>query len=199
MQLRTGDITLLGEESGGLRFFSHLKEQLDGIFFPHFTVHYYFFAETLDTNATSPQWRGTVFGEPPKAFAFLSGVFGDDSTVGNYDAGRRPHVALSGSPQRVSFINNLDVKATIYHQMNADMVVTTGSSFPLVALTVSPKVSMLLSPLPSQTYVPRTTETVLHSCLCIVNHPPAHRALWATKGGRFLPNAASGRLCIGGR
>jgi hypothetical protein len=34
----------------------------------------------------------------------------------------------------------MDVKDTLYHHMNADMVIATGSSFPLVAVTVSSKV-----------------------------------------------------------
>lgn len=81
---------------------------------------------------TPPQWHGNVFGAPPPAFAFLSEIFANTTQRGEES---KPHYS-----QRVSFVNNLDVKATIYHQMNADMVVTTGSSFPLVAVTISPKV-----------------------------------------------------------
>jgi len=44
-------------------------------------------------------------------------------------------------PQAVSYHHNLGVQATLYNLMNADMVVTTGSSFPLVAIQASPKVN----------------------------------------------------------
>jgi hypothetical protein len=43
-------------------------------------------------------------------------------------------------PRRVSYVNNMNVKSTLYHQMNADMIVTTGSSFAFVAPTISNKV-----------------------------------------------------------
>jgi hypothetical protein len=76
-----------------------------------------------------------VFGQPPQAFLFLRDIFRQPP-----DPQSVPHA----KPQRVSFVNDLDVKATIYHQMNADMVVTTGSSFPLVAVTVSPKASRVV-------------------------------------------------------
>ena len=78
-----------------------------------------------------------MFGTPPKAFLFLRDIFQQPPAP--------PALALASpfKPQRVSFVNDLDVKATIYHQMNADMVVATGSSFPFVAVTVSPKVGDL--------------------------------------------------------
>lgn len=44
------------------------------------------------------------------------------------------------TPQVLRFHNDLGVKETIFHLMNADMLVTTGSSFPMVALALSPKV-----------------------------------------------------------
>ena len=43
-------------------------------------------------------------------------------------------------PRRVSYVNNMNVKSTLYHQMNADRIVTTGSSFAFVAPTISNKV-----------------------------------------------------------
>lgn len=39
----------------------------------------------------------------------------------------------------MTFLNTLSVDASLLHMMNADMLVTTGSSFPYLALTVSPK------------------------------------------------------------
>lgn len=72
-----------------------------------------------------------MFGEPPSSFVFLRDIFQQRPD---------PKAVPNAKPQRVSFVNNLDVRAAVYHQMNADMVVTTGSSFPMVAVTVSPKV-----------------------------------------------------------
>ena len=120
IQLRVGDITLLGGDAGA-NFFRNLKSQLD-IVLDHFPVHYYFFAE-------EPQ-AGT---NPPASFFFLQDIFGSSSD--NSSAEPR---------QRVSYINNLDVKGSIHHQMNADMLITTGSSFALVAATISPKVSHIV-------------------------------------------------------
>lgn len=74
----------------------------------------------------TPQ-TNAVFGEAPQAFAFLRDIF------------QQPPDLPIHKPQRVSFVNDLGVPATVLHQMNADMVVTTGSSFPLVAVTASPK------------------------------------------------------------
>lgn len=124
---------MLGEESGGRAFFQRLKAQLDTVLSTHFPVHFFFFAEAPDSGSVQPAWNRNVYGEPPSAFAFLKEVFGQEGERTN---------GTSRYPHRVSFINDLNVKATIYHQMNADMVITTGSSFPLVALTVSPKVCM---------------------------------------------------------
>lgn len=39
----------------------------------------------------------------------------------------------------MTYLNTLGVDASLLHMMNADMLVTTGSSFPYLALTVSPK------------------------------------------------------------
>ena len=134
LKLRTGDITLLAKKSGGLDFFARLKAQLDHILSSHFPAHYYFFAEAPDGYA-SPRWDGNVFGEPPAAFSFFKELYRNTKASNSDKDGQHPY--------RVSFLNNIDVKTTVYHQMNADMVVTTGSSFPLVALTAYPKVSIL--------------------------------------------------------
>ena len=101
-------------------------------------MHYYFFAEA-PSNATEPQWHGNIFGQPPGKFEFLTDVFRESAQKMNGHDGdsARPH------GYRVSFINDFDVKTTVYHQMNADILVATGSSFPLVAPTVSPKVRQL--------------------------------------------------------
>ena len=79
-------------------------------------------------SAETPKDANAVFGEPPPAYVFLKEIFA------------KPPLLADALPQRVSFVNDLDVKTTMYHQMNCDMMVTTGSSFPLVAATVSPKV-----------------------------------------------------------
>lgn len=106
----------------GQRFFGRLKSQLD-VVLKEFRVHYYFFVEV-------PEEESGIHDDQvaPSDFPFLGDIFGAPSE--------------SNRPERVSFIKNMDVKATLYHQMNADMLVTTGSSFPLLAATISPKVSL---------------------------------------------------------
>lgn len=73
-------------------------------------VHFYFVAE-------APQKRTN---EP--AFPFLPRIFLEDEST------------------RVTYINSMDVPTTLIHMMNADMLITTGSSFPYIAASVSPKV-----------------------------------------------------------
>ena len=104
----------------GRRFFTRLKNQLD-VVLKDFRVHYHFFAE-------GPSNESSIHDDQaaPKAFAFLDDVF----------AVRMQDLQL----QRVTYVKNMDVRATLYHHMNADMIVTTGSSFPLLAATISPKV-----------------------------------------------------------
>ena len=89
-----------------------------------FPVHYHFYANSPKTD----------FSEPPPSFKFLKEIFGNREATDN-----------NALPQRVSFMNNVDVKTTLYHQMNADMIVTTGSSFALVAPTMSAKPIVLFS------------------------------------------------------
>lgn len=106
----------------GQRFFTRLKEQLD-VVLKDFRVHFHFFAEV-------PRDESSIHDDQvaPKAFTFLNDVF----------AVRKQDLR----PQRTSYIKNMDVRATLYHNMNADMIITTGSSFPLLAATISPKVRM---------------------------------------------------------
>lgn len=106
----------------GQKFFCRLKGQLDTIltFSP---VHYVFFAEAPNNKDVNDQLV------PPPGFAFLADIFG-----------RTSHGNEGAFPQQVSFVKHMDVKETLYHLMNADMVIATGSSFPLVAVTVSSKV-----------------------------------------------------------
>lgn len=107
----------------GQQFFGRLKSQLD-VVLKDFRVHYHFFVEV-------PKEERDIHDDQvaPSDFPFLGGIFG------------APSENITRS-ERVSFIKNMDVKATLYHQMNADMLVTTGSSFPLLAATVSPKVRL---------------------------------------------------------
>ncbi len=134
-QLRTGDITLLGEDKGGREFFTGLKAELD-VVLKDFPVHYHFYANS--PNTTSPDFR-----KPAPSFEFLTDIFM------NRDAadGKLP-------PQRVSFMNDVDMKTTVYHQMNADMIVTTGSSFALVAPTLSTKPVVLFSRMKEGSHFP---------------------------------------------
>lgn len=132
-QLRLGDVVLLAGEEGQ-RFFTQLKNDLDLVltFSP---VHYYFFAEapTNDTNGAVDM--------PPPSFSFLTEIFFNHNG------------STTVPPQRVSFLKHMGVKSTILHQMNADMVVTTGSSFPLIAVTISPKVKLIEKDIPPKTLV----------------------------------------------
>ena len=116
-----GDVVLFDGDQGK-KFFTRLKSELDTMltFSP---VHYFFFAEAPDHKKIND----CLF--PPPGFSFLADIFG-----------RRSHGNESAFPERISFIKHMDVKDTLYHHMNADMVIATGSSFPLVAVTVSSKV-----------------------------------------------------------
>ena len=73
-------------------------------------VHYYFISE-------APQK-----GDNEPVFTFLPDVFKEDETV------------------KVSFLDHMDVPTSLFHMMNADMLVSTGSSFPHIAAMISPKV-----------------------------------------------------------
>lgn len=106
----------------GQCYFTRLKQQLD-LVLQGFRVHYHFFAEVPETEPALHD-----VGVAPAAFAFLDGIF----SATREEEGPKT--------QQVSYVKNMDVKATLYHQMNADMVIATGSSFPLLAATVSPKV-----------------------------------------------------------
>jgi len=120
-QLRVGDLVLLdGDQGKG--FFSRLKSQLDTVltFSP---VHYFFFAEAPNDESVNELLV------PPAGFDFLANIFGN-----------RSHQKEGASSHRMSYIKHMGVKETLYHHMNADMVIATGSSFPLVAVTVSSKV-----------------------------------------------------------
>jgi hypothetical protein len=60
-------------------------------------------------------------GDQP-AFGFLTDIFLEDVRT------------------QVSYMNKMDVPTALIYMMNADMLVTTGSSFPYIAATISPKV-----------------------------------------------------------
>lgn len=92
-------------------FFARLKAQLDAIL-ERYHVHYTLLAEAPEK-------------EDGPAFDFLADIFREDV----------------GSKTKVSFANTLDVPTSLLHMMNADMLITTGSSFPYIAATLSPKVS----------------------------------------------------------
>lgn len=113
-------VLLDGDKGKG--FFTRLKSQLDTVltFSP---VHYFFFAEAPNDEMVNELLV------PPPGFAFLADIFGN-----------RSHRNEGVFSQRMSYIKNMGVKETLYHHMNADMVIATGSSFPLVAVTVSSKV-----------------------------------------------------------
>lgn len=134
-----GDIELLSDVKGGFDFFSGLKQNLDEILADLFPVHYYFFAEAPSSATTN----GDAYGTPPPRFEYLNAIFRNEAEgEGEEDGGNLGNIGRR-YPQRVSFVNDADVRTTIYHEMNADMVITTGSSFPLVGVTVSPKVRVV--------------------------------------------------------
>lgn len=101
----------------GQRFFARLKNQLD-IVLKTFRVHYHFFGEVSESESSIHDDRTA-----PQTFSFLNDVF-----------------LRNTRSQRISYVKNMDARATLFHHMNADMIVTTGSSFPLLAATISPKV-----------------------------------------------------------
>ena len=101
----------------GRHFFARLKSQLD-VVLQNFRVHYYFFAEVPQKKSSSHDEQAA-----PEAFGFLNDIF----LAHRHDL-------------RASYIKNMDVRRTLFQHMNADMIITTGSSFPLLAATISPKV-----------------------------------------------------------
>jgi hypothetical protein len=133
MQIRVGDIALLSENKGGITFFGKLKKELDDVLSTLFPVHFYFFAEAPTNGTTEPNKNA-----PPPGFEFLPSIFHERAQL-KADSAEDPN-KLVRQAQRVSFVNDMAVQATLYHEMNADMVITTGSSFPLVGVTISPKV-----------------------------------------------------------
>lgn len=102
-------------------------------------------------------------GKEP-VFEFLKDIFAENDRI------------------QVSHMNTVDVETTLFHMMNADMLVTTGSSFPYIAATLSPKV--------------RSTETFYGYVLClfpslILSHTlyinlKAGRGFWQTQGARLF-------------
>lgn len=80
-----------------------------------YDVHHYFFAEDEQHPHT-----------PPDAFAFLA------------------EPGLFGVQANVTFVGTMRPEPTVYHLMNADALVTTGSSFPIVAAVASWKPLLFL-------------------------------------------------------
>jgi len=108
-----------------------LKQELDDVLATLFPVHYFFFAEAPSNGTTESQMDA-----PPSGFEFLPSIFQEQSQARTDSAAEYRNNAVRHA-QRVSFVNNMAVKATVYHEMNADMVITTGSSFPLVGVTAN--------------------------------------------------------------
>jgi hypothetical protein len=92
-------------------FFTNLRNNIDRVLRHFLHVHYYFFAE-------DPKQAN---GNPPSYFTFLDSIFTENEHT------------------TVSYINDMDIRSTLFHFMNADMLVITGSSFPYVAITLSTK------------------------------------------------------------
>ena len=157
---------MLSNEKGGVAFFEGLEKELD-IVLKNFPVHYYFFANSPKGNMSLPDsyeepTSMRAYDEPARNFTFLKEIFSPrDGTElleevklegEERKASEKSKKSSSSSlkqqqepprrkqPRRVSYVNDMNVKSTLYHQMNADMVVTTGSSFAFVAPTVSNKV-----------------------------------------------------------
>lgn len=110
IHVRRGDITLHGMGPEATAYFTTLKSQIDQVLRDFPTVHYYFITEGPELQANQAP------------FACLPSIFqeSDDSV-------------------KTTYLNHLDPQSSLLHMMNADMLVTTGSSFPYIAATVSPK------------------------------------------------------------
>lgn len=106
-------------------YFTKLKAQVDEVLEEFPTLHYYFITEGADLKE----------GQPP--FAFLPKIFPSDD-------GRT----------KTTYMNHLDAQASLLHMMNADLLVTTGSSFPYVAATVSPKPVVFFGQPKEKTFAP---------------------------------------------
>lgn len=95
--------------NGSQAYFARLKAQVDAVLADFPAVHYYFISEASDLGE----------GQPP--FPFLGSIFPPNDRI------------------KATYLNHLDPQASLLHMMNADMLVTTGSSFPYIAATISPK------------------------------------------------------------
>ncbi len=121
-----GDLFLHASDKDGPEFFGGMKKSLD-VVLKHFpAVHYHFYANH------PPKEPSEDYSEPPPLYEFLVDLFGARKNATSGEGG-------GFQTQRASFYTDMDLKTTVYNQMNADMVVTTGSSFAIVAPTLSTK------------------------------------------------------------
>jgi len=98
-------------------FLKNMKLQLEHLL-KGFDYHYYFIAESPKSDAANAY---------PEGFDYLKDVF-----------------PLNDS--RTTFFNHLDVFSSLYHMMNADMLVMTGSGFPYIAAAASWKPVVIHGP-----------------------------------------------------
>lgn len=115
-----GDISFHGDDKEiGRKYYTKIAEQLT-VALNDFRVHYHVFAED--------PFAGIG---PVAQFDYLPEVF---------DAAN----SWKGGDYKISFHNAMDAKTTLYHMMNADMIVSGGSQFPVVAATLAMKVTLII-------------------------------------------------------
>lgn len=119
---------LHGHNASGFAYYSTMKRELDQVLSEFDRIHYIFIDEEPEAGEAGP----------PQELAFLSQIFRSE------DEG--------GRSVRVSYLNDLDPRESLYHMMNGDMLISPGSSFPAIAATLSSKPVVLLS----KPYVGRT-------------------------------------------
>lgn len=128
---RNRDPALQNHNATGYAYYSRLKGELDQVLSEFDRIHYIFISREPE--------RGEVGA--PEEMPFFDEIYGPSSdTNADADAGDD-----TGASVRVSYLNDLDPRESLYHMMNADMLVSPGSSFPAIAATLSPKPVVLLS------------------------------------------------------
>lgn len=133
---RQRDPALHGHDASGFAYCSTMKRELDQVLSEFDRIHYIFIDEEPEAGEAGP----------PQELAFLSQIFRSE------DEG--------GRSVRVSYLNDLDPRESLYHMMNGDMLISPGSSFPAIAATLSPKPVVLLSkPYVGRTFPARTGPT----------------------------------------
>jgi len=125
-------------------FLRNIKLQMETLL-KGYHYHYYFIAENPSATEDNPY---------PPGSAYLADIFNDTTTP-------------------VTFLNNLDGKSSLFHMVNADMLVMTGSGFGYVAASLSWKPVVIHGPHKNGDYdVFKDDDWAFADGKGIIYHPP---------------------------